>query len=146
MIKKGIKSTIVVLLLLGIFTGLAAADTYLEPNELSSDKSGARQIICPIGTSDIYHANINPGQDIDWVKASVTSGNHVDILLDVSALNGYVSLRGENPDGSIVQTYSKLSGGSGSGYVNGSPLSIKFKDDNLVTYNDYKFITIRKTS
>jgi hypothetical protein len=144
MIKTGIKPTIIVLLLLGVLTGLAAADTYLEPDELSSSKSGARQISCPIGTSDIYHANINPGQDIDWVKASVVSGNHVDVLLDTYALNGYVSLRAENPDNSIVQTYS-ISGRSGNGYVNGSPLSIRFKDDNLVSYNDYQFITIRRT-
>lgn len=143
MLKKGLKSTIVVLLLLGIFTGLAAADTYLEPGELSSSKSGARQISCPIGTSDIYHANINPGSDVDWVKASVTSGNHVDILLDVDALRGYVSLRGVNPDNSLVQRYS-ISGGGGDGYVDGSPLSIRFKDDRSVTYNDYQFITIRR--
>lgn len=151
MIAKSIKSTIVVLLLLGTFTGLAAAvdDIYLEPNDLPNLKSGipAQNFIdFPYGASDIYHANINTGSDIDWVKANVNAGNYIDILLDADAYNAYVYYRAENPDGSLVVQYGKKAYFSARGSLTASPVYVKFGNHNLVPHNDYQFFAIRRTS
>jgi hypothetical protein len=144
--SKSIKLTFVVLMLLSIFTGLAAADTYLEPGDLSNSKSGATLISLPIGTSDVFHANINSGSDLDWVKANVNAGNYIDILLNAGAYNAYVYYRAENPDGSLVVQHGKKPNFDARGSLTASPVYVKFGNHNLVPYNDYQFFAIRRTS
>ncbi|HII00977.1 TPA: hypothetical protein HA351_04750 [Methanosarcinaceae archaeon] len=102
MIKKSIKSTVVVLLLLGTFTGLAAAvdDIYLEEEDDLPDTRAQIPsqafVDFPYGASDIYHANIDDDEDDDWFKAACISGDHFDILIDSGAYNGYVGYFAED--------------------------------------------------
>lgn len=152
MIKKSIKSTIFVLLILGTFTGLAAAvdDIELEtqndlPNERNQIPSNSF-VDFPYGASDVYHANIDTRSDIDWVKAGVNAGDYIDILVDTDAYNAYIYYRAENPDGSLVLQYGKKTNFSARGSLTASPVYVKFGNHNLVPYNDYQFFALRRTT
>lgn len=152
--SKTIKSTIVVLMLLSIFTGLAAAidDIYLEAEEdLLPDKKidipDDSYIFLPYGSSDIYHANIDTDEDIDWCKADCISGDHFVIFIDGGAYNAYVAYYSEDEDGNVVVSYGKkFTEGyftDGDGDILNPPLFIKFVNRDLEPYPDYQFFVVR---
>lgn len=150
MIKKSIKSTVVVLLLLGTFTGLAAAvdDKYLETqNDLPNERNQIPYdafVDFPYGASDVYHANIDDDEDDDWFKSACVSGDHFDILIDSGAYNGYVGYFAEDQYSNDVLYYGKsFQGGSGDIYY--PPLYVEFTDTNSLPYTDYMFFAIRST-
>ncbi len=142
MIKRSIKSTIVVLLLLGIFTGSAAAiqDIYMEQSgDVTGVRSDAPLISCPYGTSDIFHANVNPGSDVDWYKANMAYSNSIDVMIDRPAYDDYVSGQAENSGGSLITRTSLRYGGAGTHFVTTPPVYIKLKNDYSRTHSDYQF-------
>ena len=146
--SKTIKSTIVVLMLLSIFTGLAAAidDIYLEDEEdLPNDRDNvSSSISLPYGSSDIYHANINPGSDEDWCKANCNSGDHFDILIDSGAYRNYISYDSEDRRGSVVLCYGR-GYTDGDGDISRPPLYIRFynRASEPEPYADYQFFALR---
>ncbi|WP_048172195.1 hypothetical protein [Methanosarcina siciliae] len=147
MIKKSIKSTIFVLLLLGTLTGLAAADDHLEPPDLDDTKSFGNDIIdCPYGTSDTFVASISPGDDIDWCKAGTKIGDRMRLFISADAYNSYVAGYTYTPSLTLVERLSKRYGDTGTGIINTSPLYIKFVNDYSNSYSNYKFYFVRTTS
>jgi hypothetical protein len=147
MIKKSIKSTIVVLLLLGTFTGLAAANTHLEPPDLDNAKAFENDIIsCPYGASDVFVASISPGSDIDWCKAGTKSGDRMRLFIDADAYNNYVGGYTYTPSLSLVERMSLRYGNTGTGIINTSPLYIKFVNDYSNSYSNYQFYFVRTTT
>ncbi|MCO5382968.1 MAG: hypothetical protein NHB15_13500 [Methanosarcina barkeri] len=146
MIKRGIKSTIVVLLLLGIFTGLAAAitDVYMENSgDVTDTRSSAVTINCPTGTSNVYHANINSGSDVDWFKASIPYSSSITMFIDSDAYQNYVSGQGENSGGSLITRTSLRYGPDGTHFVTSSPVYFKLKNDYSRVHSDYQFFVQR---
>lgn len=146
MIKKSIKSTIVVLLLLGTFTGLAAAitDRYMEESgDVTDTRSSAVWINCPSGTSDVYHANINPGSDVDWFRSGIPYSSSITVFIDSDAYQNYVSGQGENSDGSLITRTSLRYGSAGTHFVTYSPVYFKLKNDYSRVHSDYQFFVQR---
>jgi len=150
MIKKSIKSTVVVLLLLGTLTGLAAAveDIDLEEDDDLPDTRAEIPsqtfVNFPYGASDVYHANIDDNGDDDWFKSACVSGDHFTILIDSGAFKGQVAYFAEDENGDDVLYYGDGFEG-GNGDISYPPLYVMFTNMDPVPYTDYMFFAIRST-
>jgi hypothetical protein len=145
--SKSIKLTLAVLMLLSVFTGLAAADTHLEPPDLDNAKAFGNDIInCPYGTSDEFVASISPGSDIDWCKAGTNIGDRMRLFISATAYTNYVGGYTYTPSLSLVERRSKRYGDTGTGIINTSPLYTKFVNDYSNSYSNYKFYFVRTTT
>jgi hypothetical protein len=143
MVKKGIKSTIVVLLLLGIFTGLAAATSYLEPSDLMNYKSTSnKDISVPYGTSTTYSCTIgSTSSDVDWCKFASSVGDHQQLFIDADAYLNYIAGYMISPQNQQLGWVSYMNGNSGPAYAVATTTYLKFLNEKSRTGRYYFYLT-----
>lgn len=143
--SKVSKLSIAVMMLMSIFTGVASAsaDVVIEPDkvqDVSDQKSGAYNINCPDNSmSLVYQADIDTGQDDDWFKADVNSGDEIDQYLDNDAYQAYVAMYSEDANGNMVERLSKAYSDKDYGPVDTPPVYFKVSNDDLASHEDYEF-------
>lgn len=145
--SKRIKLMFVALMLLGIFAGVAAATSYIEPPDLMNYKSTSNAAInVPYGTSTTYSCTIgSTSSDVDWCKFTNRVGDHQQLFIDADAYLNYIAGYMISPQNQQLARVSYRYGNSGPGIAVATTTYLDFLNENSRTGRYYFYLT-RSTS
>lgn len=143
--KKIVSATMIVLIALNLFTGLAVAtpDVYAEPPDVSANKNSAYTINCPNYDISLFiGGDISSGSDQDRYKCSVNSGDEVNTWIESQAFNIGVSSY-EDDNGGLFLERNALNNYEFNSNVQSPPVYSLIYNTNSAAYYGYEIFLAR---